>query len=139
MTLTQEEVQRRTSHPNYNEEQLKSNRFAVGWIIGVYPGGELYQEYLNTSVGPNGEKAWANQYTIIYRRGTYDFYGEPCHWTNDIPQGFSCAVKAEPNECESNFHGRYVPVECDKFVLKVAKKITHLCKGDPDCMEGGIV
>ena len=132
MTLTQEEVQRRTSRPNYNEEQLKSNRFAMGLITGVYPGGEMYDEIF--SVGPNGEKAWANQYTIFYRRGTYDFVGEPCHWTNDIPQGFSCAVGAEPNECESNFHGRYVPVECDKFVLKVAKKMEN-CKGDPDCLE----
>ena len=136
MTLTQEEVQRRTSRPNYNEEQLKSNRFAMGLITGVYPGGGMYDEIF--SVGPNGEKAWANQYTIFYRRGTYDFVGEPCHWTNDIPQGFSCAVGAEPNECESNFHGRYVPVECDKFVLKEAKKIMPFCKGDPDCLEGPV-
>ena len=79
--------------------------------------------------------AWADQYAVFYRKGTFDFWGnQPCNWVYDIPQGFSCAVGAEPNECSGRYD-RFVPVECDEIVLKVAKKIFD-CNGDPDCFEG---
>ena len=120
------------SYPNDIDEIL-SNRFAMGWITGVYPGGEVYEDLL--SVGPHGEMAWADQYAVFYRKGTFDFWGnQPCNWVYDIPQGFSCAVGAEPNECSGDYD-RFVPVECDQIVLKVAKNIFD-CNGDPDCFEG---
>ena len=65
---------------------------------------------------------------------TFTSFFRPCSWVNDIPQGFSCAVGAEPNECSGQYE-RFVPVECDEIVLKVAKKIFD-CNGDPDCFEG---
>ena len=118
-------------------DEILSNRFVMGWITGVYPGGGLWEDIL--SVGPNGEKAWADQYAVFYRKGTYHFKdnawgNEPCDWVYDIPQGFSCVVGAKPNECSGQFD-RYVPVDCNEIVLKVARKVFD-CNGDPDCFEG---
>ena len=59
---------------------------------------------------------------------------EPCNWVYDIPQGFSCVVGAKPNEC-SGENDRYVPVDCNEIVLKVARKVFN-CNGDSDCFEG---
>ena len=116
------------NYPNDIEEIL-SNRVAMGWITGDYPGGEGL-----LPVGPHGEKAWADQYAVFYRKGTWDFWTKPCFWGNNLPQGFSCAVGAKPNECSGDFD-RYVFVECDEIVLKVAKKM-YDCNGDEDCFSG---
>ena len=132
MTLTPEKLQSASEDIPNKINEINSTRFAMGWITGVYPG-EKKEKIL--SVGPHGEMAWADQYAVFYRKGTFDFWGnQPCNWVYDIPQGFSCAVGAEPNECSGQYE-RFVPVECDEIVLKVAKKIFD-CNGDPDCFEG---
>ena len=131
MTLTPEKLQSASEDIPNKINEINSTRFAMGWITGVYPG-EKKEKIL--SVGPHGEMAWADKYAVFYKNGTFDFWEKPCFWPNHLPQGFSCAVGAEPNDC-SDERERFVPVECDKIVLKVAKKISR-CNGDPDCFEG---
>ena len=133
MTLTPEELKwyNEDGPTSVNINEINSTRFAIGYVTGIYPGEKKEQQIF--SVGPNGEKAWTDKYAVFYRKGAFNL-AKRCSWVNDIPQGFSCAVGAEPNDC-SDRRERFVPVECDKFVLKVAKKIFS-CNGDADCLEG---
>ena len=145
MTLTQRELEWHADrhqgyfgrNPKDTINELKSNRFAIGFVSGVYPGGK---EESHLSVGPCGEKAWADQFAIFYKKGTYTLHQTPDFWPNNIPQGFSCGVGA----VEATTHG-FVPVDCNELVLKVAKKPICDCNedgesiGDADCFDGAVL
>ena len=141
MTLTQRELEWHADrhqgyfgrNPKDTINELKSNRFAIGFVSGVYPGGK--------KVGPNGEKAMADQYAIFYKRGTYTIHQTPCFWQNNIPQGFSCGVGAKPDERCGPGNDIFVPVDCNELVLKVAKKMCDCNEDgesirDADCFDG---
>ena len=145
MTLTQRELEWHADrhqgyfgrNPKDTINELKSNRFAIGFVSGVYPGGK---EESHLSVGPNGEKAWADQFAVFYKKGTYTIHQTPDFWPNNIPQGLSCGVGA----VGATTHG-FVPVDCNKLVLKVAKKPICDCNedgesiGDADCFDGAVL
>ena len=106
---------------NFSDEHPETIdfRFAIGHVLGIYgntPDTELF------SKGPNGEQAMADRYAVFYKNGTFDFGLPSCSWVNELPQGFSCGKGSAPiKECDRIFE-RYVPVSCDKMVLKVAKE-----------------
>ena len=141
MTLTQRELEWHADrhqgyfgrNPKDTINELKSNRFAIGFVSGVYPGGK--------KVGPNGEKAMADQYAIFFKKGTYTIHQTPCFWQNHIPQGFSCGVGAKPDKRCGPSNDIFVPVDCDELVLKVAKKMCDCNEDgesirDADCFDG---
>ena len=82
--------------------------------------------------GPSGEKAIADEYVVIFRKGfgitTFEdlikSYGKnlnpDCDWYSKFPQGFSCAKGSPPiGDC---FFDRFDPVDCSNIVLKIATK-----------------
>merc|ERR1711983_275181 len=114
-------------------EEIKSFRLALGVIIGGdFQGGSTQRDWLRSckrscgsqwSVGPSGEKAWADRYAVFYKNGTSELLDlQACSWFNQLPQGFSCGKGSVPiQDCNFGFE-RFSPVPCDEIVLKVANQ-----------------
>ena len=98
--------------------QLLRFRLAMGFVFGYFD--ESDQSWGNK--GPQGERAFADMYAIFYKRGRFDFGKPKCSWINQVPQGFSCARASVPiKECDG-FLDRYVTVDCNEIIVKVADK-----------------
>ena len=144
MKMTAEEFdQSITMHPKMLEwfskdktpeeiEEIKKFRLALGMIMGTdIPGGSTQERWFRSckscgsqwSVGPSGEKAWADRYAVFYKNGTSELLDpQACSWFNQLPQGFSCGRGSVPiRGCNFGFE-RFIPVPCDEIVLKVANK-----------------
>ena len=144
MKMTAEEFdQSITMHPKMLEwfskdktpeeiEEIKKFRLALGVIIGTdIPGGSTQERWFRSckscgsqwSVGPSGEKAWADRYAVFYKNGTSELLDpQACSWFNQLPQGFSCGRGSVPiRDCNFGFE-RFIPVPCDEIVLKVANQ-----------------
>ena len=113
-------------------EEIKKFRLALGVIIGTdIPGGSTQERWFRSckscgsqwSVGPSGEKAWADRYAVFYKNGTSELLDpQACSWFNQLPQGFSCGRGSVPiRDCNFGFE-RFIPVPCDEIVLKVANQ-----------------
>lgn len=98
--------------------QLLRFRFAMGFVFGYFD--SLDKSWGNK--GPQGERAFADMHAIFYKKGNFDFGKPKCSWINQIPQGFSCGKASVPlKECDG-FLDRYIPVDCNEILVKVADK-----------------
>merc|ERR1712062_821958 len=134
ITLTNHRLNEISRDKTHEEiEEIKKFRLALGVIIGGdIQGGSTKREGLRSckrscgsqwSVGPSGEKAWADRYAVFYKNGTSELLDpQACSWFNQLPQGFSCGKgSVSIQDCDFGFE-RFSPVPCNEIVLKVANQ-----------------
>ena len=124
--------------------QLKSFKFAMGYIFGVYNNDQPSSSspIVNdgfVSKGPNNETALADRYAVFYKQGTLDALDalDPRTWFSKVPQGFSCGVGAPADESSGIFE-RYISVNCSTIEIRVASRFCSRDEKDleeprPDC------
>eukprot|EP00091_Calanus_sinicus_P011024 TRINITY_DN2514_c0_g1_i4.p1 TRINITY_DN2514_c0_g1~~TRINITY_DN2514_c0_g1_i4.p1 ORF type:complete len:198 (-),score=37.20 TRINITY_DN2514_c0_g1_i4:86-679(-) len=125
-------------------EQLKSFKLAMGQIFGVYNNDQpnttsvlgADSSLQLSSKGPYNETARADIYAVFYKQGTLDYF-DASKWFSKLPQGFSCGRGAPKDESSRPFE-RFIPIECNKIVVKVASRFCNRDENNledprPDC------
>ena len=91
--------------------KLTDFKLAMGFIHGYFDEESKNMHFYDLFEGHRtnlGELAWADMYLVFYKNGTFDLDTlPPCHWINQLPQGFSCGRAARADSsCRGSFFDR---------------------------------